>query len=105
MNRFALYPERVQIHFCQISIEIGTKSVWGHKTYKKKKKTFLCLATKNFHKCGYQEQNPTRTVGPEVISIFHQCTIQADHTKLTVEVHGLCQDPACLATLHKEETQ
>ena len=38
MNRFALYPERVQIHFCQISIEIGTKSFWGHKTYKKKKK-------------------------------------------------------------------
>lgn len=82
--------------FFQISIEIGTGNQCG--SQEKKKKTF-------FNKCGSQEQNLTRTVGPEVISIFHQCTIQADHKKLTVEVCRLCQDQARLATQHKKETQ
>lgn len=62
------------------------------------RKTFL-------NKRGSQKQNLKRTVGLKVISIFHQCIIQADHRKLTVEVCSLCQDPACLATPHKEGTQ
>lgn len=58
-----------------------------------------------FNKSGLQQQNLNGTAGSEVISSFHQCTIQANHRNLTVEFSGPCQDPACLANPHKEETQ
>lgn len=57
------------------------------------------------NKCGSQGQNLAGAVGPEVISIFHQCPIQANHKTLTVEAYRLPQDPACLTTPHKEETR
>lgn len=57
------------------------------------------------NKCDSQQQSVKRTVGFAVISIFHQCTIQADHRKLTVEVSRLGQNPASLPASHPEETQ
>lgn len=48
------------------------------------------------------ENFPGGTGRPEVASIFHQCGIQTDTKKLTVEVRRLCQDPSSLATPHRD---